>query len=98
MRTAGEINGLRHTRQGRNWPIGQDQQRCRSQWFAQQAFGSASESRLTLPFDLGITRSADVEPILYYPANSLIPQGFACANPCPVNYPGVVCFSPNYPM
>ena len=83
-----EIKGLHHTQQGQTWPIEQDQQRCLSQWFTQQAFGPARKSRSTLPLGLGITRAADVEPILYCPANSLIPQRFTCANPCPMNYPG----------
>ena len=39
-------------------------------------------------WDLGGTRSADVEPILYCTANSLISKDSACANPCPMNYPG----------
>jgi hypothetical protein len=34
------------------------------------------------------TRPVDIEPILYCPANSLIPKGSSCAKPYLVNYPG----------
>src|SRR3954469_4043360 len=36
----------------------------------------------------GFSRRVDVEPILYCPANPLIGQDFACADPHLVNYPG----------
>jgi len=40
------------------------------------------------PWSLGPARSADVKPILYCPANSLIPKASVCSNPRLMNYPG----------
>jgi hypothetical protein len=40
------------------------------------------------PWDLGIARSVDGEPILYCPANYLISKDSVCTNLCLVNYPG----------
>src|SRR5215212_8756836 len=46
------------------------------------------QSRLALFLKPGCHRLADVKPILYCPANSLIPKDFDCSSLRLVNYPG----------